>query len=102
VHPIAEIVLKIMKVESAKDLRELMAAAALAQNFAALLALTDSEKRFTEGHMSLHAKNLARQAGATESELDMVVAALRKKLKSQGISLSDAQKALNQIRQESS
>lgn len=101
-HPIAQICLQIMKVKTAKELRELMAAAALAQNFAALLALTDQSKRFTEGHMKLHAKNLARQAGANDLEIGEVVRILKEELREHGISLSDAQRVLAQVQKNNS
>lgn len=71
VHPIAKIALKILGVNSAKELSEIMAAVGLAQNLAALRALvTEGIQR---GHMKLHAKNLAIMAGATGDLIDRVV-----------------------------
>jgi hydroxymethylglutaryl-CoA reductase len=71
VHPIAKIALKILGVNSAKELSEVMAAVGLAQNLAALRALvTEGIQR---GHMKLHAKNLAIMAGATGDLIDKVV-----------------------------
>jgi hydroxymethylglutaryl-CoA reductase len=71
VHPIAKIALKILGVNSAKELSEIMAAVGLAQNLAALRALvTEGIQR---GHMKLHAKNLAIMAGATGDLIDKVV-----------------------------
>lgn len=70
IHPIARISLKILGVKSAKELAEVIASVGLAQNFAALHALTT--KGIQEGHMRLHAKNIAVTAGATGDEIDRV------------------------------
>ena len=48
-----------------------IAAAGLAQNFAAMYAL--ATEGIQKGHMKLHAKNLAVQAGALSKEVDAVV-----------------------------
>ncbi|MEB3806597.1 MAG: hydroxymethylglutaryl-CoA reductase, degradative [Desulfurococcales archaeon] len=70
VHPIAQLALKIMGVNTARGLAEVMAAVGLAQNLAALRALvTEGIQR---GHMKLHAKNLAVMAGATGDLIDKV------------------------------
>ena len=70
VHPIAQLALKIMGVNTARGLAEIMAAVGLAQNLAALRALvTEGIQR---GHMKLHAKNLAVMAGATGDLIDKV------------------------------
>jgi hydroxymethylglutaryl-CoA reductase len=47
-----------------------MASVGLAQNFAALRAL--AAEGIQEGHMRLHAKNIAVMAGATGDEIDEV------------------------------
>jgi hydroxymethylglutaryl-CoA reductase len=66
VHPMAKVSLKLLGVKSAAELACVVAAVGLAQNFAALRALvTEGIQR---GHMKLHAKNLAIQAGASEQE----------------------------------
>ncbi|MBI5347338.1 MAG: hydroxymethylglutaryl-CoA reductase, degradative [Candidatus Aenigmarchaeota archaeon] len=67
-NPIAKIALKILGVKSAKELAEIIAAVGLAQNFAALRAL--STEGIQRGHMELHAKNIAVMAGAKGSEID--------------------------------
>lgn len=100
-HPIATICLEIMQVKTARELRELMGAAALAQNFAAISALVDPNKRFTEGHMKLHANNLAMLVGAGEKEFPLVVQGLLDILKKKkSISEDDARKILLGIRKE--
>lgn len=76
VHPLAKLSLKILKVNSAKELAEVMGAVGLAQNFAALRALvTEGIQR---GHMKLHAKSLAVMAGATYEEAEKVAEVLEK------------------------
>lgn len=58
-------------VESASELAELMAAAGLAQNFAALRALvTDG---IQDGHMRLHARSVASSANVPEALFDELV-----------------------------
>ncbi|MFJ5769327.1 hydroxymethylglutaryl-CoA reductase, degradative [Psychrobacillus sp. NPDC093180] len=71
-HPVAQAALKIMKVSSAEELAGCIAAAGLAQNAAALRAL--SAEGIQRGHMSLHARNLAVMAGANKSDIDRIVA----------------------------
>jgi hydroxymethylglutaryl-CoA reductase len=69
--PTASIALKLLGVKTAKDLSMTMACVGLANNFAALLAL--STTGIQEGHMKLHAKNVAVLAGAnTPQEVDAV------------------------------
>jgi len=54
---------KILGVKTASELGEVMAAVGLAQNFAALRAL--ATEGIQRGHMQLHSRNVAIQAGAT-------------------------------------
>jgi len=71
VHPTAQIALRILGVESARELSEVVAAVGLAQNFAAIRALaTDGIQK---GHMRLHAKQLAVAAGAPPNAVEHVV-----------------------------
>ncbi len=71
VHPIAKIALKILKVKTAREFGEVLAAVGLAQNLGALRAL--SHEGIQRGHMRLHAKNFAMSAGATGDLIDLVV-----------------------------
>lgn len=71
VHPTAKLALRILKVESAQELAEVVAAAGLAQNLAAIRALATSG--IQQGHMRLHAKQLAVAAGATGPIIESVV-----------------------------
>ncbi|MFQ6136002.1 MAG: hydroxymethylglutaryl-CoA reductase, degradative [Candidatus Hydrothermarchaeales archaeon] len=76
VHPIARANVKILGVKTASDLARIMAAAGLAQNFAALRAL--ATEGIQRGHMSLHARNVAIMAGAEGEMIDGVVEILLK------------------------
>lgn len=69
-HPFARIALKVMKVEKVEELQEIIAAVGLAQNFAALNAL--SNEGIQKGHMGLHAKNIAVMAGAKGEEIEKI------------------------------
>lgn len=67
VHPAARAALKLMEVQTAGELAEIIISTGLAQNLAALRALvTEGIQR---GHMSLHARQVAIAAGA---EGDMI------------------------------
>ena len=73
-HPKVQLVHRLLAVDSAQHLAEVMGAVGLAQNMAALKALgTEGIQR---GHMSLHARSVAATAGATGDELDYVVGRL--------------------------
>ena len=69
-NPIAKICVKILNVNSSNEIGEIMAAVGLAQNFAALRALTT--EGIQKGHMKLHARNIAMLAGATGTFIDTV------------------------------
>ena len=67
-HPKAKLCRKILGISSARELAEVVACLGLAQNFAALFAL--STVGIQKGHMSLHAKNIAVMAGAQRDEIE--------------------------------
>jgi hydroxymethylglutaryl-CoA reductase len=67
VHPTAQACLKILGVTSAERLARIMAAVGLAQNFGALKAL--ATVGIQQGHMALHANNVAMVAGAVGEEV---------------------------------
>ncbi|MEM6818342.1 MAG: hydroxymethylglutaryl-CoA reductase, degradative [Pseudomonadota bacterium] len=72
VNPVAQLSLRLAGIERARELDEIACAVGLAQNFSAIKALaTDGIQR---GHMALHARSVAIQAGAREQEVDAVVA----------------------------
>lgn len=70
-HPVAKAAMKILDVETAEELAGIIASVGLAQNFAGLKALAG--KGIQEGHMKLHARNIAVMAGAKDNEIDKVV-----------------------------
>jgi len=74
VHPVAKICRKILGVQSARELGEVMAAVGLAQNLAAMRAL--ATVGIQAGHMKLHAQNIAAMAGAKGELIDKVAARL--------------------------
>lgn len=62
--------LKLLGISSARELAEVMACVGLAQNFSAVHALVS--EGIQKGHMRLHAKNIAFNAGASAEEMDEV------------------------------
>jgi hydroxymethylglutaryl-CoA reductase len=70
VHPTARLALKILGVQTAGELAEIIAAVGLAQNLAALRAL--ATEGIQRGHMRLHARQVAIAAGATGDEVPQV------------------------------
>jgi hydroxymethylglutaryl-CoA reductase len=72
VHPTAQAALKIMGVQSARELAEIIVSVGLAQNFAAIRAL--ATEGIQRGHMGLHARQLAMAAGAEGDEIERIAA----------------------------
>ncbi|PWI57865.1 hydroxymethylglutaryl-CoA reductase, degradative [Sulfoacidibacillus thermotolerans] len=70
-HPFAQLALKIMGVHTAEDLAGIIASVGLAQNLGALRAL--ASEGIQQGHMALHARNLAIMAGAEITQVDEIV-----------------------------
>src|SRR5699024_10841742 len=71
VHPTAQANVKLLDVQTAGQLAEVIVAVGLAQNAAALRAL--AAEGIQRGHMDLHARNIASVAGADGDEIDSVV-----------------------------
>jgi hydroxymethylglutaryl-CoA reductase len=78
-HPTAKVAMKILDVKSANEFGEVLAAVGLAQNLAALRALAN--EGIQRGHMRLHARNIAVQAGATGKQVDAVAEQMIKEKK---------------------
>ncbi len=72
VHPAAQAAVKLMGVKTASELAEIIVSVGLAQNLAALRAL--STEGIQRGHMSLHARQVAIAAGATGDMIEKVAA----------------------------
>jgi len=69
-HPLAKLSLEMLQHPSAKELMMIMATAGLAQNFAALRALTT--KGIQHGHMKMHLMNILHQLEADEHEKTVI------------------------------
>jgi hydroxymethylglutaryl-CoA reductase len=70
VHPTVKISRRLAHVGAAAELAAVTAAVGLAQNLSALRAL--ASEGIQRGHMRLHARNVAVEAGATGDEIDAV------------------------------
>ena len=93
VHPMAQLSLKILGVKTASELARIIASVGLAQNMAALRAL--STEGIQRGHMRLHASNIAIQAGATKEEAIIVAA---KMIEAKEVNQGKAEKILKELR----
>jgi len=92
VHPVAKICRKILGVQTACELGEVMAAVGLAQNLAAMRAL--ATVGIQAGHMKLHARNIATMAGAKGELIDIVA---RKMVMEKKIRLDRAKEILQEL-----
>jgi len=70
VHPGAQTALKILGVQTAGELAEIIVSVGLAQNLAALRAL--ATEGIQRGHMTLHARQIAIAAGASGDQIDRI------------------------------
>ncbi len=74
VHPTAQVALKILGVGSAQELAMVLACVGLAQNLAAIYAL--STVGIQKGHMRLHARQVALAAGARPEQVEAIASQL--------------------------
>lgn len=70
VHPAAQTALKLLDVASASELAEICVCAGLASNLAAMRAL--ATEGIQQGHMGLHARQIAMAAGASGGLVDEI------------------------------
>lgn len=91
-HPLSKLSLEILDQPSAKELMQIIAVAGLAQNYAALRALTTTG--IQEGHMKMHLVNILNQLQATQEEKIIVTEALKGKV----VSFSGVADVLKEIR----
>ena len=89
-HPLAKLSLKILQVKSAVELAQIIACVGLANNFAALRAL--STEGIQRGHMELHARNIAISAGAKGKQIDEIA---NKMIAEKNIRLERAKELVN-------
>ena len=93
VHPTARLALKIMGIQSARELAEVIVSVGLAQNFAAIRAL--ATEGIQRGHMSLHARQLAMAAGATGDLIEQISAQM---VREKQVRLDRAQALIEEIK----
>lgn len=70
-HPLAKLSLDMLGNPSAEELMQIIAVAGLAQNFAALRALTTTG--IQHGHMKMHLSNIIKQLDATKDEKNYLI-----------------------------
>lgn len=70
VHPTARVSMRILNVQTAGELAQIMAAVGLAQNLAAIRAM--ATQGIQKGHMRMHARQVALAAGAAEAQVQAV------------------------------
>lgn len=92
-NPASALALKILGVQGARELAEVVVSVGLAQNLAAIKAL--ATEGIQKGHMALHARNVAMSAGALGDEVEAIALAM---VQSREIRLAKAQELLAQIR----
>lgn len=76
-HPLSKFSLEMMQHPTAKELMQIVAVIGLAQNFAAIKALTT--KGIQHGHMKMHLNNIIKQLGATEQETQFLISYFKDK-----------------------
>lgn len=93
IHPVARACVKILGVKTALELAHVIASVGLAQNFAALRAL--SSEGIQKGHMSLHARNVAATAGAKGKLVGVVAERL---VKEKNVKVERAKEILEELK----
>jgi hydroxymethylglutaryl-CoA reductase len=93
VHPSAQAALKLMGVETAAELAEIIVSVGLAQNLAALRAL--ATEGIQRGHMSLHARQVAIAAGAQGEQINRLAEQL---VSEKTIRIDRAEEILNEMK----
>ncbi len=91
-HPLARLSLEILQNPTAEELMQIVAVAGLAQNFAAVRALTTTG--IQQGHMKMHLKNILNQLEANLHEKELIT----KSFVGKTVSHSAVAEALHKIR----
>lgn len=91
-HPLAKLSMEILQNPTASELMQIVAVAGLAQNFAALKALTTTG--IQQGHMKMHLMNILNQLEANVHEKELIVDVFKRKT----VSHSAVAEYLHQIR----
>ena len=95
VHPTARAALKLMQVQSASELAEIIVSVGLAQNLAAIRAL--ATEGIQRGHMGLHARQVAIAAGAVGKQIDSIA---MKMVKENTVRIDRAEQLLKELKNE--
>ena len=93
-QPVAQAAMEILDVDSAPVMAGILASVGLAQNLAALRALVS--EGIQQGHMTLHAQNIAIQAGAEGEEIETVA---ERMVEADQVSQDEAERILAGLRQ---
>ncbi len=93
VHPVVDVARRIAGIEDAARLAAVCAAAGLAQNLAALRAL--AAEGIQQGHMRLHGRNFAVEAGARPDEVEEVARRIAERGR---VSVREAEKVIAELR----
>lgn len=91
-HPLSKFSLELLGNPTAKELMQIVAVAGLAQNFAALNALTTTG--IQQGHMKMHLQNILNQLGANEQEK----IAILNYFKNKQVTYNSAEETLSKLR----
>lgn len=89
-HPVAQVALKILGVKTAPEFAGVLASVGLAQNLGALRAL--ASEGIQQGHMALHARQVAIGAGASGEEIDRIADQM---VKEKNVRITRARELLN-------
>ncbi len=92
-HPTVQLAHRILRIDGAAELAEVMGAVGLAQNLGALKAL--ATEGIQRGHMSLHARSVAATVGASGDEMQGLIDRL---IESGEIKVSKAEELLAEMR----
>jgi hydroxymethylglutaryl-CoA reductase len=93
-QPVAQAAMEILDVDSAPEMAGILASVGLAQNLAALRALVS--EGIQQGHMTLHAQNIAIQAGAEGEEIETVA---ERMVEGDQVSQDEAERILADLRE---
>lgn len=91
-HPLSKLSLEILQHPTAEELMKIVAVAGLAQNFAALKALTTTG--IQHGHMKMHLQNMLNQLGASQFEKSEIMTYFNDK----HVSFNSVEEALKKLR----
>ena len=95
-HPLAKLSLEILQNPTSDELMQIIAVAGLAQNFAALKALTTTG--IQRGHMKMHLQNILNQLGASKDEKRKIL----NYFQDRQVSYNSANEALDNLRNNNS